>query len=62
MVTIVGGIFLDNAVDLYRKGKIRKLIQADEIVKEKHGHGLYLRMTLSERIQHATMALTSLYL
>lgn len=62
IVAIVGGMFLHNAVDLYRKGKIRKLIQADEIVKEKQGHGLYLRMTLSERIQHATMALTSLYL
>ncbi|MGQ9798772.1 MAG: cytochrome b/b6 domain-containing protein [Ignavibacterium sp.] len=62
IVTIIGGMFLHNTVDLYRKGKIKKLIQAGEIVKEKHGHGLYLRMTLSERIQHATMALSFIIL
>lgn len=62
IVTIIGGMFIHNTVDLYRKGKIRKLIQAGEIVKEKHGHGLYLRMTLSERIQHATMALSFIIL
>lgn len=62
IVTIIGGMFLHNSVDLYRKGKIRKLIEVGEIAKEKYGHGLYLRMTLSERIQHATMALSFIFL
>lgn len=62
IVSIIGGMFLHNTVDLYRKGKLKKLRQLGLIKEEKHGHGLYLRMTLSERIQHGTMALSFIIL
>jgi cytochrome b subunit of formate dehydrogenase len=62
IVTIVGGMFLHNSVDLYRKAKLKKQIQRGEIKHEKYGHSLYLRMTLNERIQHATMAISFIVL
>ncbi|MCX7612269.1 MAG: cytochrome b/b6 domain-containing protein [Ignavibacterium sp.] len=62
IVTIVGAMFLHNSVDLYRKAKIKKSIQQGEFHKEKYGHALYLRMTLNERIQHGTMALSFIIL
>lgn len=54
--TIVGGMFLHNLLDFIKKTKIRKLKQLGKIPVEHHGHGIYLRMTLNERIQHITMA------
>jgi len=62
IVSIVGGMFIHNAIDLFRKAKLKKQIQMGEIHAEKHGHSLYLRMTLNERIQHATMALSFIVL
>ncbi|MDO8549216.1 MAG: cytochrome b/b6 domain-containing protein [Ignavibacteria bacterium] len=56
--TIVGGMFIHNLLDFIRKSKIKKLKQMGLIRTELHGHSLYLRMTLNERIQHALMALS----
>ncbi len=61
IVSIVSGMFLHNAADLYRKGKIRKTMRAGAIEQE-YGNRLYLRMTVNERIQHATMALSFIVL
>lgn len=62
IISIVGGMFIHNAFDLYRKAKLKKQIQMGEVHTEKHGHSLYLRMTLNERIQHATMAISFIVL
>lgn len=62
IVSLVGGMFIHNVFDLYRKAKIKKQIQRGEIHHEKYGHSLYLRMTLNERIQHATMAISFIIL
>lgn len=62
LISVLGGMFLHNALDLIKKSKIRKLKQLGHIKEEKHGHSLYLRMTVGERIQHATMAISFMIL
>lgn len=62
LITVLGGMFVHNLLDFIKKAKIKKLKQRGKIREEKHGHALYLRMNLSERIQHATMALSFMIL
>lgn len=62
LITVLGGMFLHNAIDLVKKTKVKKLKQLGKIREESHGHSLYLRMTVNERIQHATMALSFIVL
>lgn len=62
LISVLGGMFIHNFLDLIKKSKIRKLKQLGHIKEEKHGHSLYLRMTVSERIQHATMAISFMIL
>jgi len=62
LISLLGGMFLHNVIDLFRKSKIKKLKQLGHIQEEKHGHSLYLRMTVNERIQHATMAISFMIL
>jgi len=52
IVTIIGSMFVHNTIDFIRRAKRRKMIQRGLIVEVHHGHALYLRMTLNERIQH----------
>ena len=59
---VIGGMFVHNAIDFGRKARIKKLRQRGHIEFEEHGHSLYLRMTLSERIQHATLAVSFILL
>ncbi|MDZ7623424.1 MAG: hypothetical protein U5J96_03115 [Ignavibacteriaceae bacterium] len=51
---VIGIMFIHNIVDFFRKSKIKKMKQRGLIREERHGHKLYLRMTVNERIQHAT--------
>lgn len=62
LFSVLSGMFLHNLLDLIKKSKIRKLKQLGKIAEEDHGHSLYLRMTVSERIQHATMAISFMIL
>jgi cytochrome b subunit of formate dehydrogenase len=62
IVMIVGGMFLHNLLDFIKKSKVKKLKQRGYIKEEKVGHALYLRMTLGERLQHGTMALSFILL
>lgn len=62
IVSIIGGMFLHNILDLFRKFRIKRLKRMGKIPEEKHGYALYLRMNLNERIQHATMALSFIVL
>jgi len=62
IVSIIGGMFLHNFIDFFRKSKIKKLKQRGIIKYEPHGHSLYLRMTLNERFQHATLAVSFILL
>jgi len=60
--TVIGGMFIHNLLDFYRKSKIKKMKQRGLIREERHGHALYLRMNLNERIQHATLAISFILL
>ena len=61
--SIVGFMFLHNLIDFYRKAKIKKMKQRGLLKVEKHySHSLYLRMNVSERIQHITMAVSFILL
>lgn len=62
IVMVVGGMFLHNAIDFMKKAKIKKLKQRGYMESEERGHSLYLRMTLSERIQHGTLAISFILL
>ena len=62
LITVLGGMFLHNLLDLIKKSKVKKLKQLGKIQEEKHGHSLYLRMTVSERVQHATLAISFIIL
>jgi hypothetical protein len=57
IVMVVGGMFVHNAIDFGRKARIKKLKQRGHIEFEEHGHSLYLRMTVSERLQQAASQL-----
>lgn len=59
---VIGLMFIHNLIDFFRKSKIKKMKQRGLIREERHGHSLYLRMTLNERIQHATLAISFLML
>ena len=62
LISVIGGMFLHNFLDLIKKSKIKKLKQRGHIVEEEYGHALYLRMTLNERIQHGIMAISFIVL
>jgi cytochrome b subunit of formate dehydrogenase len=59
---VIGLMFIHNLIDFFRKSKIKKMKQRGLIREERHGHSLYLRMTVIERIQHATLAVSFLTL
>jgi len=58
--TIIGGMVLHNLLDFYRKSKRKLMIRRGLETEEHFGHTLYVRMTLAERIQHASL-LTSFF-
>jgi len=62
IVVVIGGMFFHNAIDFGKKARIKKLKQKGYIESEEHSHSLYLRMTLNERIQHATLAVSFILL
>lgn len=62
IVVVIGGMFIHNVLDFLRKSR-RKLAQRrGDLPVHQVGHRLYLRMTLNERLQHGTMALSFIVL
>ena len=55
IISVVGGMFVHNLLDFIKKSKRKLLIRRGAIEEEHHGHALYLRMTVNERIQHVTL-------
>jgi cytochrome b subunit of formate dehydrogenase/bacterioferritin-associated ferredoxin len=62
IVMVIGGMFVHNFFDFIKKSKIKKLKLRGLIKEEPVGHSLYLRMNLSERLQHGTMAVSFILL
>ena len=55
-------MFAHNALDLFRKARIKKLKLRGFMREEHYGHSLYLRMNLNERIKHVTLAVSFMLL
>ncbi|MBI4418761.1 MAG: cytochrome b/b6 domain-containing protein [Ignavibacteriales bacterium] len=61
IVSIVGGMFIHNTADFIKKARRRMRIRRGEI-PEHTGRGLYLRMTVSERLQHGSLLVSFILL
>jgi len=55
IVTTIGVMLIHNLADFLRKSQRRMKLRRGEIEEPYHGHALYLRMTLGERIQHGSL-------
>ncbi len=55
IVITIGGMMAHNLFDFVRKSKRKLMIRRGLIIEEHYGRGLYLRMSLSERLQHVTL-------
>jgi formate dehydrogenase gamma subunit len=55
IITIVGGMTLHNILDFVKKSKRQLMYRRGLLPHPKVSHRLYLRMTLSERIQHGAL-------
>jgi formate dehydrogenase gamma subunit len=56
IIGVVGGMFLHNAVDFFRKARHKLRIRRGlEHAHEPESRALYVRMTLSERLQHVSL-------
>jgi cytochrome b subunit of formate dehydrogenase len=53
IVVTIGGMFMHNILDFVKKSKRKLKIRRGLLPEDVHGHTLYVRMTLDERIQHA---------
>lgn len=62
IVVAIGGMVIHNAADFIKKSKRKLRIRRGSIPHHHVDHGLYLRMTLNERLQHGTMALSFIIL
>jgi len=58
IVVTIGGMFVHNLLDFFRKSQRKLRIRRGLLDHETEGHSLYLRMTLNERIQHATLMIS----
>jgi len=58
IVAVVGAMFLHNLIDFLRKARHQLEARRGERAEPPAGYALYLRMTLGERLQHATLMLS----
>ena len=58
IVVVVGGMFVHNALDFFKKIRRKLAIQKGTIEEEHVAHRLYLRMTAHERSQHAVLVIS----
>ena len=58
IASVIGGMLLHNGLDFYRKSKHTLMLRRGLISEEHYGHSLYVRMTLSERIQHLSLMIS----
>jgi cytochrome b subunit of formate dehydrogenase len=55
-------MLLHNLLDFFQKSKTKLQIRRGELPHKIHGHGLYVRMTLGERLQHGSLVISFLVL
>jgi cytochrome b subunit of formate dehydrogenase len=62
IVIIIGGMFFHNLIDFLRKSKSKFDRRRFQHLDHKFGSGLYLRMTVNERIQHFSFMISFIIL
>ncbi|MEX0737348.1 MAG: cytochrome b/b6 domain-containing protein [Bacteroidota bacterium] len=62
IVATIGAMLLHNLLDFIKKSRRRLLIRRGLLQEEPVGHTLYVRMTLSERLQHGSLAISFIIL
>lgn len=62
IISVVGGMFIHNIADFFRKGKRQLMARRGLIPHHQVSHRLYLRMSLSERIQHMSLMISFIVL
>jgi cytochrome b subunit of formate dehydrogenase len=55
IIVTIGGMFFHNLFDFLKKAKHKLRTRRGHFQEEEVGHSLYVRMTLSERLQHASL-------
>jgi cytochrome b subunit of formate dehydrogenase/nitrate reductase cytochrome c-type subunit len=55
IIITVGGMFVHNALDFMKKAKRKLKERRGHYIEEQYGHALYLRMSVGERLQHASL-------
>ncbi len=62
IVAVVGGMLAHNLLDFLRKSRRHMQIRRGELVEPHAGRGLYLRMTIGERLQHGALMVSFILL
>jgi len=62
IIVIVGGMFVHNTFDFLKKSKLKFEKRRYQTLEHRHGTGLYLRMSVQERIQHASLMISFIVL
>jgi cytochrome b subunit of formate dehydrogenase len=62
IAVLIGAMAFHNALDFVTKSKRQLMYRRGLLPREHHGHRLYLRMSLGERIQHGALLLSFLTL
>jgi cytochrome b subunit of formate dehydrogenase len=58
IVGTIGGMFIHNLLDFVKKSKRKLRVRRGSLSEEHIGHGLYLRMSASERLQHGALLIS----
>lgn len=62
IISVVGGMAVHNTADFIKKARRKMRIRRGEIAEEHGGRSLYIRMTLSERLQHGSLLVSFILL
>jgi cytochrome b subunit of formate dehydrogenase len=62
IIVVIGGMLLHNILDFLKKSRRHLAYRRGELQRSHVAHRLYLRMTLHERIQHATLLVSFIIL
>lgn len=62
IILTIGGMFIHNVLDFIKKSKKQLMYRRGILERKHHANRLYLRMSLSERVQHGTLAVSFILL
>lgn len=62
IIMVVGGMFIHNLFDFLRKSKLKFEKRRYQTFEHRYGTGLYLRMSVQERVQHVSLMVSFIVL